>query len=107
MSNDDFPSVDDCNNFLCLSHKHKNRWDEALCSAKFQLAEKDKTITAQKEEIERLKEQLTSDEQELFNQVNTLRERVKELEEGISKVLMLPNFSIYYGEQFTKWLKAL
>lgn len=28
---------DDAERFICLAHPHNNRWEEALCSAKYQL----------------------------------------------------------------------
>jgi hypothetical protein len=40
-----------CNDFYCLSHKHKNRIDEAFCSAKFQLADKQSIILAQRDAL--------------------------------------------------------
>jgi len=45
------PTDEQCQRFFCLAHDHAHRWEEALCSAEYQLDEARKELAELQEMI--------------------------------------------------------
>lgn len=74
--------------FYCLAHNHKSRMHEALCSAQYQLENRDNVIATLTETINLLKEYHDSEVDRLFAELDEARGKIEEVEKWMYSCIL-------------------